>query len=53
MGEKVTAFRVTGRLTVDYQIVVQAKDSAEAEGFATLVVCGDGGIKDLESAHGI
>ena len=35
MGEKETAFRVTGRLTVDYQIIVQAKDSEEAAYFAT------------------
>ena len=35
MGEKETAFRVTGRLTVDYQIIVQAKDAEEAAYFAT------------------
>lgn len=35
MGEKETAFRVTGRLTVDYQIIVQAKNAEEAAYFAT------------------
>ena len=35
MGQKETAFRVTGRLTVDYQIIVQAKNSEEALYFAT------------------
>ena len=34
MGEKETAFRVTGRLTVDYQIIVQAKEADEAAYFA-------------------
>lgn len=34
MGENDTAFRVTGRLTVDYQIIVQAKDADEAAYFA-------------------
>jgi len=34
MGENETAFRVTGRLTVDYQIIVQAKDAEEATYFA-------------------
>ena len=35
MSEKQTAFRVTGRLSFDYQIVVQAKDFEEAAYFAT------------------
>ena len=35
MGVEETAFRVTGRLTVDYQIVVQAKDAEEAAYFAS------------------
>ena len=35
MGEKETAFRVTGRLTVDYQIIVQAKEADEAAYFAS------------------
>ena len=35
MDEKETAFRVTGRLTVDYQIIIQAKDAEEAAYFAT------------------
>ena len=34
MGVEETAFRVTGRLTVEYQIVVQAKDAEEAAYFA-------------------
>ena len=34
MGVEETAFRVTGRLTVEYQIVVQAKDAEEADYFA-------------------
>jgi uncharacterized protein (UPF0128 family) len=33
--KKETAFRVTGRLTVDYQIIVQAKDADEAAYFAS------------------
>ena len=35
MGEKETAFRVTGILTVDYQIIVQAKEADEAAYFAS------------------
>ena len=35
MGVEETAFRVTGRLTVEYQIVVQAKDAEEAAYFAS------------------
>jgi len=35
MSEKETAFRVTGRLSFDYQIIVQAKDFEEAAYFAT------------------
>jgi hypothetical protein len=35
VSEKETAFRVTGRLSFDYQIIVQAKDSEEAAYFAT------------------
>jgi len=34
-SEGETAYRVTGRLTVDYQIIVQAKDADEAAYFAT------------------
>lgn len=41
MGEKETAFRVTGRLTVDYQIVVQAKDAEEAACTTHRTVKGD------------
>ena len=37
MSEKETAFRVTGRLSFDYQIIVQAKDSEEAAYFATAI----------------
>ena len=35
MSEKETAFRVTGRVSFDYQIIVQAKDCEEAAYFAT------------------
>ena len=35
MSEKEIAFRVTGRLSFDYQIIVQAKDCEEAAYFAT------------------
>ena len=35
MSNDETAFRVTGRLTVDYQIVVQAKHPDEAAYFAS------------------
>jgi len=42
MDQKETAFRVTGRLTVDYQIIVQAKDADEAAYFATDIDLGKG-----------
>ena len=35
MGEKEIAFRVTGRLSFDYQIIVQAEDFEEAAYFAS------------------
>lgn len=35
MSEKEIAFRVTGRLSFDYQIIVQAKDCEEAAYFAS------------------
>ena len=35
MSEKEIAFRVTGRLSFDYQIIVQAEDFEEAAYFAT------------------
>ena len=35
MSEKEIAFRVTGRLSFDYQIIIQAEDSEEAAFFAT------------------
>ena len=35
MSEKEIAFRVTGRLSFDYQIIVQAKDCEKAAHFAT------------------
>ena len=35
MSQEETAYRVTGRLTFDYQIIVQAKDPEEAAYFAT------------------
>ena len=35
MSEKEIAFRVTGRLSYDYQIIVQAEDFEEAAYFAT------------------
>ena len=35
MSEKEIAFRVTGRLSFDYQIIVQAEDSEEAAYFAS------------------
>ena len=35
MSEKEIAFRVTGRLSFDYQIIVQAEDFEEAAYFAS------------------
>ncbi len=35
MAKQETTFRVIGRLTVDYQIIIQAKDADEAEYFAS------------------
>ena len=35
MSQKEIAYRITGRLTLDFQIVLQAENSHEAENFAT------------------
>ena len=35
MSQEETAYRVTGRLTYDYQIIVQAKDCEEAADFTS------------------
>ena len=35
MSQKEIAYRITGRLTYDFQIVLQAENADEAENFAT------------------
>jgi hypothetical protein len=35
MSQKEIAYRITGRLTLDFQIVLQAENADEAENFAT------------------
>ncbi len=35
MSQKEIAYRITGRLTLDFQIVLQAENAGEAENFAT------------------
>jgi hypothetical protein len=35
MSQKEIAYRVTGRLTLDFQIILQAENADEAENFAT------------------
>ena len=35
MSQKEIAYRITGRLTLDFQIILQAENADEAENFAT------------------
>ncbi len=35
MSQKEIAYRITGRLTLDFQIILQAENADEAESFAT------------------
>ena len=35
MSQKESAYRITGRLTLDFQIILQAENADEAENFAT------------------